>query len=152
MRPSTEPAEGSTKGEEIESISAYCYGIAQHVLQEQWKKPKPEELDEAQRIETNTPEKTALARENESLHDRRLACLRQCIDRLPEDRKELLLIYTASNQNQHKQIAQQLLIEQRMLSVRVDRIRQKLKKCVTGCLKKKPKKRLIRAPIPATTR
>lgn len=76
--------------------------------------------------------------ENDS--EQRYECLQLCIDKLSPANRELILAYYdqgQTNEDRRRKLADSLGLELNALWVRVYRIREKLRGCVTECLKKK---------------
>ena len=70
--------------------------------------------------------------------DDRLACLRQCLDRLPRDQRLLVLRYHQEDDHirSRQALSQELDLPMNALRIRVHRIRRKLEDCVRACLRK----------------
>jgi DNA-directed RNA polymerase specialized sigma24 family protein len=68
--------------------------------------------------------------------DDRLACLRHCLARLPEDQRRLVLRYHQETDHirSRQVLSQDLGIPMNALRIRVHRIRRKLEDCVRECL------------------
>jgi DNA-directed RNA polymerase specialized sigma24 family protein len=76
--------------------------------------------------------------ENDS--EQRYDCLQLCVDKLSPVNRELILTYYdqgQSNEDQRSELAARMGLELNALWVRVHRIREKLRGCVTECLKKR---------------
>jgi DNA-directed RNA polymerase specialized sigma24 family protein len=70
--------------------------------------------------------------------DDRLACLRHCLDRLPQDQRVLVLRYHQEDDHirSRQTLSQDLGIPMNALRIRVHRVRRKLEDCVRACLRK----------------
>ena len=79
--------------------------------------------------------------DSEKLAADREECLRSCLQRIRNDKRELILAYYAKEKQakiDHRyELAEQLGISIVTLRVRVYRIREKIEKCVLSCLKRK---------------
>ncbi len=110
----------------------YFFGVANNVHHEYLKRPAPpdpDELTEA-RHDKEQPDK-------ERMHD----CLEQCLQRLPETDRRMILRYfsheeKATKVDLHKQLAAELGININTLRLRVLRTKQKLQPCVERCLER----------------
>jgi RNA polymerase sigma factor (sigma-70 family) len=118
-------------GETIRDIPTYCSGIARMVFLEMLKKPERRRvsLDDLNSVTAPSPQNE----ENE-----RLACFERCLNRLPIESRQLILRYYQDEQrhkiDNRRAIADSLGIPLNALRSRVQRIRDKLEQCITGCL------------------
>jgi DNA-directed RNA polymerase specialized sigma24 family protein len=91
-------------------------------------------------------ERAALEREDwqpappagdEEEEDDRLACLRHCLERLPDDQRLLVLRYHQEDDHirSRQTLAEDLGVPMNALRIRVHRIRRKLEECVARCLR-----------------
>jgi len=127
---------------QVRDVAGFCVGVARKMALEQGKKevrttgiddvPGGENLLQDLR---DKPEDIA----NRIDHQRRLACLRSCLARLePEERKLLLLFYSAEEKQQipfRKELAVRLKISDGNLRLKACRIRARLEPCVTQCIR-----------------
>lgn len=69
--------------------------------------------------------------------DDRLACLRHCLSRLPEDQRLLVLRYHQEDDHirSRQSLSQEMGLPMNALRIRVHRIRRKLEECVQECLR-----------------
>lgn len=69
--------------------------------------------------------------------DDRLACLRHCLERLPEDQRLLVLRYHQEDDHirSRQTLSQELGVPMNALRIRVHRVRRKLEECVAQCLR-----------------
>jgi DNA-directed RNA polymerase specialized sigma24 family protein len=83
--------------------------------------------------------------EDEEATDRRLECLRRCLDRLPQEQRSLILRYHQRENNirNRQTLADEMEIPLNALRIRVHRVRRKLEACVHECLG------LAGSPLPA---
>lgn len=82
----------------------------------------------------------ALPSQSEKESERSYACLQRCIDKLSPANRELILAYYGEEQSGEegrRRLAARMGLELNALWVRVHRIREKLRGCVTECLKNK---------------
>jgi DNA-directed RNA polymerase specialized sigma24 family protein len=127
------------EGVEVRNVRAYCHEVARRVLQEAAKgRDARTESLESMRSEPAVEESSAdEARERE----RRLACLEECLRALPAGGAELVQEYYGDGGRGHierrKALAGRLGLRRDALANRVQRLRDKLERCVSGCLGKK---------------
>ncbi len=125
-------------GEVLRSVASYCGGVARNVLREYWDDPRREwaELDEAASSSAAIEDPREIEREREAgrYDQQRRECMRQCLERLAADDHELMLAYCTTEDR--AELAAQLALTLNALRIRVNRARDKLKKCVADCLKK----------------
>lgn len=69
--------------------------------------------------------------------DDRLACLRHCLERLPDDQRILVLRYHQEDDHirSRQMLSQELGVPMNALRIRVHRVRRKLEECVAKCLR-----------------
>ena len=113
----------------------YFYGVAEKVYLEYRRQvavrqmPLPAEVAEEKVI----PEQA----------EQRYTCLEGCMERLPGHNRELIMAYYSQHDdprskiNSRKELSEQMGIGANALWIRVHRIREGLKKCVTECLRRK---------------
>jgi DNA-directed RNA polymerase specialized sigma24 family protein len=121
------------EGTEVRSADPYGYfcGVA-HLLSKEI----------ARRV---ARERAAFERDNwqpappadEPDEDDRLACLRRCLDRLPQDQRLLVLRYHQEDDHirSRQMLSQDLGVPMNALRIRVHRVRRKLEECVAKCLR-----------------
>ncbi len=123
------------EGVELKSDDSYGYfcGVAHLVYKETLRRASREfrALDSGE-----WPPPIYAPGEGEEPADRRLECLRHCLGRIPQDRRDLLLRYHQGENNirNRKTLARDLGIPLNALRIRVHRERRKLEDCVHGCL------------------
>jgi RNA polymerase sigma factor (sigma-70 family) len=111
--------------EEIEfyfGVSAFCYGIAERIIQEQRRRPRPEELP----AEIPEPKPAPILGLN-CVEEQVL--VRQCLQNLPENEREILWCYYLEDR---KSLAEELHLTENALRIRVHRIKRKLEESVAG--------------------
>ena len=119
-------------GQTIRDIPTYCQGVARLVVLEALKRAENRQvsLDEVRVVsEAN------LLPEGESEQRR---CFAQCLGNLPTESRDLILRYYEDEKrekiNNRQAMADQLGIPLNALRSRVQRIRDKLEQCISGCL------------------
>src|SRR6185503_6276943 len=105
----------------------YFFGVANNVHHEYLKRPPPPEPRDELTTDTENQERT---------HD----CLEQCLRKLPEDSRTLILRYYSQEKQAkihlHKQMAEELAITINTLRLRILRMKEKLQPCVERCLER----------------
>jgi DNA-directed RNA polymerase specialized sigma24 family protein len=114
--------------ERIESKTAYCYGVAKNVYRESLRKQRAHvDIDDVQ-VAAPEPEETGFSQE----------CLDKCLEKLLPNDRTLLLDYFSEAKSAkielHRRISASLNTTQTALRMRVMRLKQKLKLCVTECM------------------
>ena len=115
---------------------AYLEGVARYVLREEWTKPAPDPLEElsAEKLLQNNPRKQDEVEEKE----RQQVCLDECLEKLPQESRLLILEYYAEDKSlksdTREQMAVRLGIERGVLRNRIFKLRNKLRSCVVECL------------------
>ncbi|MGA2739284.1 MAG: sigma-70 family RNA polymerase sigma factor [Bryobacteraceae bacterium] len=97
-------------------LSAYCFGIAEHILREQRRRPKPEELPD------DIPEPGAASTLGLNRVEQRVL-VQQCLQGLPISDRRILLRYY---QEDRVGLAKELRTTENGLRIRVFRIKRKL--------------------------
>ena len=127
------------EGAEIEkNVFAFSLGIAYFVLREARKRPgnRREEMEELATV-------AAPPESREEDDDLWAVCLRECLRGLSEENRELIIEYYQDEGRARidgrKMLAARLGVSLNALFRRAKRIRDKLEKCATGCVKKKSK-------------
>lgn len=127
------------EGEEIEkNVYALSLGIARFVLLESLKRP------ENRRVEMKELAAVAAPPEPwEADDDLWEVCLRECLRRVSEENRELIIEYYQdegrARVDERKMLAARLGISLNALFSRARRTRDKLEECVTRCVKRKSK-------------
>ena len=125
-------------GKEIRTDNplAYLEGVARYVLREEWNKPLQDNLEElsAEKLVQND----ARMRDESQEKERRQICLDQCLDKLSQESRLLILEYYAEDKrlksDTRDQMAKRLGIERGVLRNRIFKLRNKLRGCVVECL------------------
>jgi RNA polymerase sigma factor (sigma-70 family) len=124
-------------GKEIRTDNCVLYleGVARYVLREEWAKAQndPGELDADKLFENDRSRRTDPAEK-----ERRQTCLDECLQRIPEDARLLILEYYSEDKrlktDTREQMAKRLGIEKGVLRNRIFKLRNKLRSCVVACL------------------
>lgn len=103
-------------------LSAYCFGIAEHIVREQRRRPKPEELP-AEIPEPGLASTLGLNRVEQQV------LVRQCLQGLPENERDILLRYY---QEDRASLAKELRTTENGLRIRVFRIKRRLEESIGG--------------------
>ena len=123
-------------------ITTYFYGVARNVVREYWKGKNIE----AARLH-RFPQSNSLAESVEEVsvrefgrveHERQLECLESCLQALPEETCQLIVVYYQGDSGAQVRIRQSLAsklgISPTALRLRIARIRAKLDGCLKRCL------------------
>jgi DNA-directed RNA polymerase specialized sigma24 family protein len=121
------------EGETIRNLSSFISGVARNVLREFY----DEQARERKNLARFAEEENRFEPEEE---DRRMPCFRECLDALPEAESRLLIDYYNQTDvpkiKQRRELAAKMGETANALRIRAHRIRQKLDKCIEGCLKR----------------
>ncbi|HEX9945729.1 MAG TPA: hypothetical protein VGG03_27285 [Thermoanaerobaculia bacterium] len=122
------------EGVEIRSSDPYGYfcGVA-HLL---YKEVLRRSSREYRALESGEVPLPICIPEIEEPADDRLECLRRCMERLPQEQRDLVLRYHQGENNirNRRALSQELDIPLNALRIRVHRVRRKLEACVHECL------------------
>jgi DNA-directed RNA polymerase specialized sigma24 family protein len=126
------------EGIEIKSVGAYSHEVARLVFLETTKGNYSKRLS----LESLQPDLIAEELTEEvAANEQRLECLEQCLRTLPRDSSELILEYyryEGSGQvGRRRALAERLGLRRDALANRAQRLRDKLERCVSLCLRKK---------------
>lgn len=109
--------------------SLYFYGVAKKVLQEYFR-------DSLARHPPPPPPPVEKGENYELMHD----CLDLCIQRLPPQNRELVLMYYLGEKQSkidfRRELARQVKTDLNALRVRMHRLRATLQKCIRECLER----------------
>ncbi|MGH9900437.1 MAG: RNA polymerase sigma factor [Pyrinomonadaceae bacterium] len=123
-------------GETIRDIPTYCHGVARLVLLETLKRPdnRHVSLDELR----STPAPPPSREEDGAPRE----CFARCLDELPAESRQLILQYYQDERrdkiNNRQAMADRLGIPLNALRCRVQRLRDRLERCITNCLGRRP--------------
>lgn len=112
----------------------YFYGVANNLIKEYRKKVKSFVPIEGIEPSEDPPQE----REEEETSERRIECLSQCLQKLPSEKRELILAYYAKEKKakiiHRAAMARELGVSIETLRVRMLRIRGRLEECIERCL------------------
>ncbi len=119
-------------GTVVENLNSYAHGVAQRVWLEFTRKPPEEPLDD-------DPPEIAIPETVEEA-DRRHECLDKCLAELNAEDRALILGYydleeNEKNKDNRRNLASRFGKSSGALKVQATRLREKLKKCISECLK-----------------
>jgi DNA-directed RNA polymerase specialized sigma24 family protein len=121
------------EGEEIRDVATYCIGVARMLLREMSR----DRSQQARPLE-DAPEPRVPPAEVESDPERRVECLRQCLDRLSPETRTLILHYYRGDKGDkiknRKGLTELLGIPASTLRMRALRVRQQLQQCAESCI------------------
>lgn len=117
------------ENKQIQSLQ-FIYGVARHIYLEQINKRKSVNIDQ-----------TIIAAEDEFSDDNdRDDCMKNCLNRLKDDDRRLVIEYynvdTETKFDERQKIATKYEISVNNLRVKIKRIREKLQDCRKKCLRK----------------
>ena len=130
-------AQKLNEGEKIANIGGYCYVVAQLVLKEHWRKPTTatSSIEDAELIKI-VADDPAEDEEKELLD-----CLDLCLQKLPPETSDQIVEYYSADRRKRIEVRQALAdrlgINREALSNRMQRLRDKLGKCVKNCCRGK---------------
>jgi DNA-directed RNA polymerase specialized sigma24 family protein len=135
------------EGAEITTSEPYKFfhGIALNVSREHWKDVERHEVTALDELPPSynpsvNPHEIREGEEERLEYENKLACLNECLGRLPPEQIAMITQYHQSEGGakiaQRKELARQLGIPLNALRIRTYRLRTELEACVTGCLKK----------------
>jgi len=131
----TRTAQRIAQGEVIADPATYVIGVARLLLLEI---RKAQEKD--RRIAAAQPEVVIAPTPPSEDPELRVDCLRRCLDHLPADNRELILLYYEGEKsakiNNRKQLTERLQVNVHTLRMRALRIRERLMVCVETCVAK----------------
>ncbi len=121
-------------GDVLRDVETYCLGVARMVFLETLKRPEHRRvgLDEAPDLAAPVPE--------DEDDDEQRRCFNHCLRELPPESRQLILLYYRDERrekiNNRQAMADRLGIPLNALRSRVQRIRDRLERCVEQCLRK----------------
>lgn len=132
----TRTAQRLAQGDAISDPATYVIGVARLLFLEIHKELEKERRIAAAQAE---PSQTSAVRSEDT--DLRVECLHGCLDRLPADNRELILLYYEGEKsakiNNRKRLTEQLQVNVSTLRMRALRIRERLMLCVETCVSQK---------------
>ena len=120
----------------------FFLGVARNILHEYWAQQakKSSDFDDNLSVTHNplNPNKDGQSTEEE-LFEQKMACLDRCLNELTRQNRQLIVEYyqgeTSTKIKNRNKLSEQLGIPINNLRIRALRLRQKLKGCVSNCLK-----------------
>lgn len=128
-----------SEGEEILNPSAYFIGVARMLLLEinKARDRASQALSEMASSQADLPASDPFESEES---DARIECLRECLQSLSSDNRELIIQYYQGEKGarieNRKRLTERLKVSVNTLRMRALRLREKLQTCVEDCLKK----------------
>ena len=114
----------------VDDVRTYALGIARHVLLESQRQPAVESLGGA----VDIPEASAMDARTRDLHE----CFERCLAALPErDRSAIVAYYEGERSGRiagRRRLAASLGLSDNALRLRMQRIRERIERCVHECL------------------
>src|SRR5262249_1690772 len=122
------------QGEEVRDLISYAHGVAQRLLLEIFKKQEREQVG----IDELPP--LAAPPEPEDDGENGVLCLRRCLNRLPQESRQLIVQYYHGEKNakieNRKRLAGSLCITLNALRYRAFELRQRLEGCIERCMER----------------
>jgi DNA-directed RNA polymerase specialized sigma24 family protein len=119
------------EGEEILDVIAYAHGVARRLLLEIFKKQEREQVG----IDELPP---LIAQPAEQDDETGVLCLRRCLNRLPEESRQLIVLYYQGEKSakieNRKRLAEGLRVTLGALRYRAFDLRQRLQGCIERCM------------------
>jgi DNA-directed RNA polymerase specialized sigma24 family protein len=123
----------------IGDVRSFLYGVANNMLKEDWYdlKRRQKMMDELKWLQKRAAREPA---HDDVRQDRKLACMRHCLQTLQPDKRETVLMYdwgkerTGLQKKIRKELAEQLQIDLNTLRKRVFDTKQRLRICYEDCL------------------
>ena len=110
----------------------YVFGVAWNVARESFRRPSTEPLEDGRQIAGPS------SADAEEGAERRSVCLDRCLERLPEDDRDLALKYYQGEKRakirQRAALADELGVSANALRLKVHRITRRLRQCVFECM------------------
>ena len=122
------------EGEEVRDPISYAHGVARRLLLEVYKKQEREQLG----IDDLPP--LAAQPEQQDEAEDGVLCLRRCLNRLPEESRQLIVLYYQGEKSvkidNRKRLAESLRITLNALRYRAFDLRQRLQGCIERCMQR----------------
>jgi DNA-directed RNA polymerase specialized sigma24 family protein len=119
------------EGEEVRDVIAYAHGVARRLLLEIFKKQEREQVG----IDDLPP---LVAQPAEQDDETGVLCLRRCLNRLPEESRQLIVLYYQGDKSakieNRKRLAEGLRVTLGALRYRAFDLRQRLQGCIERCM------------------
>ena len=121
------------EGDEITSPRGYINAVANYIFLENFDPGRLTELDEE--LTSSPSYATQFERQDE---DPVIECFDNCLNKLPQDNKKLIMAYYQEEKGAkidlRRQLAKELGIPMNALRIRAHRIRKTLEECIQNCL------------------
>jgi DNA-directed RNA polymerase specialized sigma24 family protein len=121
------------EGEEVRDVIAYAHGVARRLLLEIFKKQEREQIG----IDELPPLVAQPERQDDD--EASVLCLRRCLNRLPEESRQLIVLYYQGDKSvkieNRKRLAASLRITLNALRYRAFDLRQRLQGCIERCVR-----------------
>jgi DNA-directed RNA polymerase specialized sigma24 family protein len=118
------------EGVDVEDLPRFARGIARLVLLEHWRRP------ESRAVRLDHVEERPITADPGD--DVRAECLHRCLGEIAADGRDLILeYYSAEGRHRidaRKKMARALEVSESALRNRAQRLRDRLERCITGCL------------------
>ncbi len=122
------------EGEEVRDIISYAHGVARRLLLEVFKKQEREQIG----IDDLPPLVAQPVRDDES--EDGVLCLRRCLNRLPEESRQLIVLYYQGDKSvkieNRRRLAGSLRLTLNALRYRAFDLRQRLQGCIERCMER----------------
>jgi len=119
------------EGEEVRDVIAYAHGVARRLLLEVFKKQEREQIG----IDELPP---LVAQPEEQDDETGVLCLRRCLNRLPEESRQLIVLYYQGEKSakieNRKRLAEGMRVTLGALRYRAFDLRQRLQGCIERCM------------------
>jgi DNA-directed RNA polymerase specialized sigma24 family protein len=119
------------EGEEVRDIISYAHGVARRLLLEIFKKQEREQIG----IDELPP---LVAQPAEQDDETGVLCLRRCLNRLPEESRQLIVLYYQGEKSakieNRKRLAEGMRVTLGALRYRAFDLRQRLQGCIERCM------------------
>jgi DNA-directed RNA polymerase specialized sigma24 family protein len=124
------------EGTQVDDVSSFALGMARLVLLEQWRSP------DARRVTADEAFLQRLAAPDAPDEEPRRDCLDRCLEDLPRESRDLVLRYYLdegrSKIDNRRRLAEELGLSDNALRSRVQRVRDRLERCIRECMNTKP--------------
>lgn len=125
------------EGTRVDDVSRFALGIARLVLLEEWRHA------EARAVTADQAHLERLVAPELLKEEPRRDCLDSCLEGLPRESRDLVLQYYVaegrSKIDNRRRLAQKLGLSDNALRSRVQRIRERLERCIEECMNTKPR-------------
>lgn len=134
------------EGADIDVKKPYLYfhGTALNVIREYWRKQQKHKSEDIEKFPTleseeNNPEQQIDQDFEEQKAKEKFDCMRECLSKLPKDKRELITNYHHGERikDVRKALAEKMGVKMNVLRIRACRIRTSLQNCAEKCVQKK---------------